>query len=111
MATKLLSQGVLYGSMRYCGGCSIPGCKGFGKFDGDGIYEEPPHPTDHKFSQHGVTVLRVGNREGKVYLHIRNSFGSKWGKNGYGDLHIKCFTRIFQVLGTEKKELCGEEWV
>ncbi|KAL8105713.1 hypothetical protein AgCh_029486 [Apium graveolens] len=54
---KFLHPGVTYGEIKVCSGCGI--CKGFSKFIGKGLYDEPSHPQEHKFEGHGVLVLGV----------------------------------------------------
>lgn len=104
-AFKFLSRGVAHGSMEYCQGCSV--CEGFPAFDGNGVYDEPIHPKDHSFVSHAVMVFGIGNKDGKDFLRIRNSHGYHWpdggARRGCGDVHIKFFKKLHQVVGPEKK--------
>nr|XP_017257474.1 PREDICTED: uncharacterized protein LOC108226992 isoform X1 [Daucus carota subsp. sativus] len=100
--TQFIHQGMAFGSIFYCGGCDI--CEGLDKFDGVGIYDEPPHPKGHNYCQHAVAVTGAGNRHGIDFVRIRNTRGPGWAKDGSGDLQIKFFLELAHVSGTKRKK-------
>ncbi|XP_066992742.2 cathepsin L isoform X2 [Anabrus simplex] len=51
------------------------------QFYSEGIYEEPK--CKNNYPTHAVLVVGYGTENGRDYWLIKNSWGTKWGENGY----------------------------
>ncbi|MCI06364.1 cathepsin L-like cysteine proteinase, partial [Trifolium medium] len=58
------------------------------------IYKEPRNRKIENLLTHCAVVVGVGRRNGDTFLHIQNSSGSEWGKNGFGYISLHMFYQL-----------------
>ncbi|GAA0173733.1 hypothetical protein LIER_27290 [Lithospermum erythrorhizon] len=101
--------------------------KGFliGTFDCDDDFENYVPGTVYDITPgkqiggHCALITGVGKMNGESYFEIRNTFGPKWGKNGYGFINRKLFrviqgvskASIMDLESYKKSEIFNKDFV
>lgn len=62
-------------------------------YKGNDIYE--PSPSASKAERHSVILLGYGNYNGRDYFIIQNSWGTRWGDQGY----FKMYADVCEIMG------------
>lgn len=78
--TKMASTLYKYGPLSVCLNAAL-----FQDYEG-GIINPTTHQCDADAINHCVTLVGYGVERGQLYWKIKNSFGEKWGENGYAKI-------------------------